>query len=211
MKTKFGFFLIGLGFAFTCTYPSLPAVAAQPATETLVFVRHGEKPAGGLGQLTCQGLNRALALPGVLAAKFGNPDYLFAPNTTKTRVRDPDGTFDYIRPLATIEPTAIRLGMPVNTTFGFAQIDDLQSELLSGTYRNSLVFVAWEHVKLEAAVKNILDAANGNSSVVPHWSGKDYDSIYIVTIKTDGSGRQTASFRQDYEQLDGQSDRCPGA
>ncbi len=33
--------------------------------ETLVFVRHGEKPAQGYGQLNCQGLNRALALPAV--------------------------------------------------------------------------------------------------------------------------------------------------
>jgi hypothetical protein len=28
--------------------------------KTIVFVRHGEKPQGGFGQLNCQGLNRAL-------------------------------------------------------------------------------------------------------------------------------------------------------
>ena len=54
--------------------------ASAQAEETIVFFRHGEKPAGGLGQLTCQGLNRALALPGVLLDKFGTPDYLYAPN-----------------------------------------------------------------------------------------------------------------------------------
>ena len=34
---------------------------AQPVdgTQTLVFLRHAEKPDGGLGQLNCQGLNRA--------------------------------------------------------------------------------------------------------------------------------------------------------
>ena len=39
---------------------------AQPAdgTQTLVFLRHAEKPAGGLGQLNCQGLNRAIDLAG---------------------------------------------------------------------------------------------------------------------------------------------------
>jgi hypothetical protein len=36
------------------------------AQETLIFVRHGEKPANDSGQLTCKGLNRALALPDVL-------------------------------------------------------------------------------------------------------------------------------------------------
>ena len=45
------------------------------AQQTIVFFRHGEKPSAGLGQLTCQGLNRALALPDVLIGKFGKPDY----------------------------------------------------------------------------------------------------------------------------------------
>ena len=41
-------------------------------------LRHGEKPLLGLGQLTCKGLNRALALPQVLLAKFGKPSFIFA-------------------------------------------------------------------------------------------------------------------------------------
>src|SRR3954467_8826532 len=60
------------------------------AEQTLVFMRHGEKPSGGYGQLTCQGLNRALALPGVLAAGFGRPNYLYAPDPT-VKVPDPAG------------------------------------------------------------------------------------------------------------------------
>ena len=44
------------------------------AKETIVFVRHGEKPDAGLGQLDCQGLNRALKLPGVIKATFGKPN-----------------------------------------------------------------------------------------------------------------------------------------
>src|SRR4051812_22553891 len=50
------------------------------ADETIVFFRHGEKPSGGYGQLTCQGFNRALALPHVLTGKFGTPDVLYAPS-----------------------------------------------------------------------------------------------------------------------------------
>lgn len=34
-----------------------PLAAAPEARETVVFIRHGEKPPLGLGQLTCQGLN----------------------------------------------------------------------------------------------------------------------------------------------------------
>jgi len=46
---------------------------AQPVdgTQTLVFLRHAEKPAGGLGQLNCQGLNRAIDLATLLPEKFG--------------------------------------------------------------------------------------------------------------------------------------------
>ena len=44
-------------------FASMTAAAASAhADQTIVFLRHGEKPASGLGQLTCQGLNRSLAL-----------------------------------------------------------------------------------------------------------------------------------------------------
>ena len=38
------------------------AVAAGKHEETIVLIRHGEKPAGGLGQLNCQGLVQTLAV-----------------------------------------------------------------------------------------------------------------------------------------------------
>ena len=43
-------------------------------TETIVVLRHGEKAPGGLGQISCKGLNRALALPKVLIGRFGRAD-----------------------------------------------------------------------------------------------------------------------------------------
>src|SRR3974390_2556850 len=47
--------------------------------ETVVLIRHGEKPVNGLGLLTCKGLNRALLLPDFFAANFNRPDHIFAP------------------------------------------------------------------------------------------------------------------------------------
>jgi hypothetical protein len=103
------------------------AAAENPASaraeiETIVFLRHGEKPQGGLGQLTCQGLNRALALPPILISKFGRADYVFAPAPEGKVSEGGLRQFDYIRPLATIEPTAIRLGLPVCTDFRYNDI-----------------------------------------------------------------------------------------
>jgi hypothetical protein len=131
--------------------------------ETIVFLRHGEKPSGGLGQLTCQGLNRALGLPSVLISKFGKADYVFAPGPEGKVTEGGLHQFDYIRPLATIEPTAIRLGLPVCTDFRFKDIASLQNELTKQQYHKALVFVAWEHYELARMARNFVSAFGGES------------------------------------------------
>src|SRR5580658_9345545 len=74
-----------------------PALAASssPQVETIICIRHGEKPADGIGNLDPQGLNRALALPAVLLARYGKPSYIFAPDPGTDFVHegpvDPDG------------------------------------------------------------------------------------------------------------------------
>ena len=92
---------------------------AEPKIETLVFVRHGEKPDDDEGQLTVQGFNRALALPDVLIGKFGT------------------------------------------------------------------------------------------ASDVPEWPDEDFDSIFIVRLRTDAQGRRSVSFEHDLERLNGQSAAFP--
>src|SRR5687767_4433420 len=96
----------------------LAVVSTAHAEQTIVFFRHGEKPTGGLGQLTCQGLNRALALPDVLFSRYGNPRWAYAPNPS-VKMNDPSGSYFYVRPLATIEPAAIQAGISVNTGYGY--------------------------------------------------------------------------------------------
>lgn len=181
--------------------------AAQAQVETIVLIRHGEKPPGDLGQLTFQGLNRALALPDVLIGKYGRADFIFAPGTQDDVTRD-GASYSYIRPLITIEPTAIRLGLPVNAEFGFQHIDALQKELLSPAYRNALIFVAWEHVKLDQLAKNMVKALGSDPAAVPEWPGKDYDSIFVLKIRTNGDKR-SITFQQDHEGLDGLSTEEP--
>jgi len=91
--------------------PTGCATPSAAAEETIVFVRHGEKPAAGLGQLDCRGLNRSLELPAVINAMFGKPKAILAPDPAKQK-EDGGVLYDYVRPLATIEPTAIAFGMP---------------------------------------------------------------------------------------------------
>jgi len=179
--------------------------AGDPKSETIVFIRHGETFLLGFGQLTCKGLNRALALPGVLVPKFGKPDEIYAPDPTG-KSHDLGGTFDYVRPLATIEPTAIRLGMPVNCDYRFDHIKDLENELLSPQHTGKLIFIAWEHKYLNQLVKDLLQLKGGNPNQVPDWPWYEYDRIYILRIP-DGSGPIT--FAQDQENLNHVSDDCP--
>jgi len=174
--------------------------------ETIVCIRHGEKPQGGLGQLTCRGLNRALALPKVLLAKYGRPQFVYAPNPAQKA--DGSGSYYYVRPLMTIEPTAIRCGLPVNTQFGYQEITGLENELQKEKYRNATIFIAWEHVLLDKFVKDLLRSNGADPAQVPSWPAKDYDSIFLVKIIRSGAG-ESAAFTIDHEGLNDLSDHCP--
>jgi len=182
---------------------ALPAVSV----ETIVMIRHGEKPPADQGQITFQGLNRALALPDVLIGKYGRADFVFAPGTQHTITRN-GVKYSYIRPLITIEPTAIRLGLPVSAEIPFDDIGALQVELLRPIYRNSLIFVAWEHHMLEQFVKNVVTESGGDPKTVPDWAWDDFDSIYVLKIRTEGE-KKTITFQHDHEGLDGQSPLQP--
>ncbi len=185
--------------------PASPAPNGN-AVETIVFLRHGEKPEQEIGQLNCQGLNRALALPRVLTSKFGKPDYIFAP--AAARMSKLVGGYNYLRPLATIEPTAIELDMPVNTNYAYTDIDGLRSELTGQKYQTALIFVAWEHHQLEDLVKRLVSDFHGDPETVPHWKGKDFDSLYVVRITT-RDATKSISFTHDQEGLSNLSTDCP--
>jgi hypothetical protein len=192
-------YFIGAALLVLCALPIASAYAV--GKETIVFVRHGEKPKEEFGQINCQGLNRALALPAVIRKSFGNPDAVFAPNPSDDRE-----DFDYLRPLATIEPTAIALGKPVNTRIAFYDTNGLVKALNDPSRRDSLVLVAWEGRKIPEAARKLLSDNGGDPSKVKDWDGADFDSIYVVTIDW-ANGK--ADFEQKSEGLNGQPESCP--
>lgn len=193
-------------FASFCGSASM-AMAADGATQTIVFLRHGEKPEAGLGQLSCQGLNRALALPPVLTRLFGKPAAIFAPDPSKQK-EDSGVSYDYVRPLVTIEPTAIALSLPVDTSFGYDDVDGLKTALEKPAYRGKLVFVAWEHKQIVDLARELMTDNGGDAKAVPKWHGKDFDGLYVLRITRNGSSA-SAAFVRLTEGLDGQSESCP--
>jgi hypothetical protein len=152
---------------------------SDDARGTIVFIRHGEKPDKGLGQLTCQGLNRALALPKVIDKLFGKPDAIFAPNPSNQK-EDNGKSYYYVRPLATVEPTAVQFGLPVDTSLDYSDAAGLQSALeswLSSNSKNTFI-LARRYAALPAAGFGV----NRGATRYTAWMTRnvpilDYDNI----------------------------------
>lgn len=198
---------------------SLP-LAAQTAPahpkggETIVMIRHGEKPAAGLGQLNCKGLNRALALPSLLIGRYGRPDAIYAPDPAQQVYETVDGSgprYSYLRPLITIEPTAIRLGMPVNAQIGFKQIGALQNALLQPAYAHALIFVSWEHIFLRKFAVQMLDDYGAGAAELPDWPNDDYETIYVFHVtRPEKGGKPHVTLEIQKEGLGNSlKDTCP--
>jgi hypothetical protein len=182
---------------------------AQPVdgVQTLVFLRHGEKPAGGLGQLNCQGLNRAMNLASVLPEKFGKADYVFAANPTRNvEEGELDNSYSYIRPLMTISPSAIKLGLPVNIKFSANDTSALADELVEDKYHNATIYTAWSHGYLINKVAS--EAAGEKHTITEDWSGNDYDSLYVLTL-TWHNGKASLLSRNYKQGLDNGEQTCP--
>ena len=185
---------------------------AQPAdgTQTLVFLRHAEKPEGGLGQLNCQGLNRAIDLSTLLPEKFGKADYVFAANPTRNvEEGELDNSYSYIRPLMTISPAAIKLGLPVNIEFSANDTSDLARELLEDKYHNSTIYTAWSHGYLPELINKVAGKAVGEKqNITDDWAGNDFDSLYVLTL-TWHNGKASLQSHSYKQGLDHGKETCP--
>ncbi|AZE29007.1 hypothetical protein C4K05_2326 [Pseudomonas chlororaphis subsp. aureofaciens] len=185
---------------------------AQPVdgTQTLIFLRHAEKPAGGLGQLNCQGLNRAIDLASLLPEKFGKANYVFAANPTRNvEEGELDNSYSYIRPLMTISPSAIKLGLPVNIEFSANDTSELADELLHDRYHNSIIYTAWSHGYLPELINKVAREAVGEKrTITDDWASNDFDSLYVLTL-TWHNGKATLDSRSYKQGLDNGEESCP--
>jgi hypothetical protein len=186
--------------AWTCLL--LPWAYADDAT--IIIVRHGEKPAQGLGQLSCKGLNRSLALAPVLLSRYGMPVVIYAPNPSVKKA-DKGVSYAYVRPLATIEPLAIRAGLPVNLDWSMTDTSPLAEAIMVRTQGTQVV--AWEHHLGEQLARQLLAKLGGNPAEVPVWNNADFDSIYVIRVAGQGKDRR-AVFARESEGLNGLPDQC---
>src|SRR6516225_2847059 len=189
--------------SLSVTHTGSNATQDEAVVQTIVFIRHGEKPEGGFGQLTCQGLNRALALASIIAESFGKPDAIFAPNPSHPK-KDVGIFYDYVRPLATVEPTAILFGLPVDVSL---DLDDRRGLLAAlekrrAPDRNVFVLVAWEHKQIAPLVRALTTAHGADAADVEQvedWNKKDFDSMYVVAIRQQLRNGTRATFEHKHE------------
>jgi hypothetical protein len=166
--------------------------------ETVVFLRHAEKPDNPKGQLNCKGLNRSLMLPGVidgLITSAGAPLWaIFAPNPAEQK-EDDDALYDYVRPLATIEPTAIKNNMPVSTHIGYLNGEALAATLKNQEYRGKVILVAWEHKVINDVECKLLTGKSchwgddNRSGAVVKWPSDVFDRVDLLEIDWADSGK----------------------
>lgn len=170
------------------------------SAQTLVFLRHGEKPDNDSGQLSVKGQNRALALPDILLSRYGQPDALYAAAPKQSKLGNS------LRSLQTISPVAIRVSLPVHLEFHAKETKELRDALLDKQHHNQVVFIVWEHDNLVKVVKDILKRTGGSPDAVPVWPRDDFDSLWVLNIERKKE-KITATFTQESQGLNNLSDK----
>jgi hypothetical protein len=169
-------------FACTASSQLLPKGVALK----VVIIRHGEKPANG-DNLSCAGLNRALALPAVLDTVTGKPDYTYVP-TISTGKKTSN-----VRMFQTVTPFAVKDGLTINSTYKETATDSAAKEVLK---KRGVVLMVWEHSNIPPLAKAL--GVPGKLQ----WNGTDFDSIWIIEFTESKKGNlKFLSFTIEQENI----------
>ena len=154
--------------AFVLLLLSGLTAGAQTKTLRLIFIRHAERPEDG-DNLTCQGLNRSLQLPGLIVKKFGKPDNIYVPAVESGEVTK------RARMLETVTPLVVKYGLKINSAYDEKDSKSLSRALLR---EKGTILIVWDHKNIAPILEEL-----GINTDTLHWSGNDYDSMWIVTFR----------------------------
>ncbi len=152
-----------------------PALRVAPKAPVLriIIIRHGEKPEEG-DNLSCAGLNRALALPAVLNQLMPTPpDYTYVP-----LIGTDDQNTSTARMFQTVTPYAVQYNLVINSDYDVDNTKGIAKELrhLRGT-----ALVVWEHESIPEIAKKL-----GIKGPL-EWPDADFDSIWIIDFSGGGA------------------------
>ena len=152
--------------------PKEPAPAKVPVLR-VVIIRHGEKPAEG-DNLSCAGLNRALALPAVLDKLLMAP-----PDFTYVTLIGTDGKdTTTVRMLQTVMPYAVRHNLTINSDYATDNAKGLAKQL---RHQRGTVLLVWEHHSILEIAKKL------GIKIKLDWPDDDFDSIWTISFRGGGA------------------------
>lgn len=170
------------------TVVASPEEPAPP--DTVMIIRHGEKPDGtapGLDEngaeddssLTAVGWERAHALVGLFDPAEGDPR---APLARPDRIYGAGVTDDGEgqRTRETVVPLADALGIPVDTDLGRGEEKKLVKDVLA---QSGTTLISWQH----GGIPEIVDDFPSVSPEPPQeWPSDRFDVVWILTRTADG-------------------------
>jgi len=155
-----------------CLSPLAPPVHRPPVLR-VVIMRHGEKPAEG-DNLSCAGLNRALALPAVLNRLLPAP-----PNFTYVPIIGTnDDSTSQARMFQTVTPYAVQHNLCVNSDYAVENTAGLAKELRR---QRGTALLVWEHKAIPEIAKHL--GIEGELA----WPDEDFDSIWLIEFSGGGA------------------------
>lgn len=167
--------------------PAGPPTPIAPGTDTVLVVRHGEKPTGSgkpygitqdgeqsAGSLTVRGWTRAGALAELFAPADGSPlrPGLLRPDAVYAAK---PGSDSGQRPAQTVSVVADRLGVPLDTRYAKGDEAALVREVGA---RHGVTLIGWQHEEIPA-----LAAAFGAVTPTPpkQWPDDRFDVVWVFT------------------------------
>ncbi len=172
--------------------------AGANVNETVYMIRHAEahpQPYFDDGNYIAAGQWRALYLPNALQGKI-KPDKIYSIDPAIGDSETIGGAASsYVRPALTVEPYAIANNLPFDLVTSFAVFDQNAPDLATsasnffftgGAFSNQTLLVAWEHDHIPPTVNALLSTYHGGQTA-PNWQGSNYDSIWRITLDTQGN------------------------
>jgi hypothetical protein len=132
--------------------------------QKIVLMRHAEKPQDG-DNLSCQGLNRSLALPKVLNEIIGIPDHIYIPSIKN------DQSTKHVRMLQTITPFAVQYNLKINSEYNEDEIKKVLKEIKN---KQGTILIVWSHTELPDFAKEI------GIKKSMKWEKNDFDSLWVI-------------------------------
>ncbi|WP_372411335.1 hypothetical protein [Streptomyces luteireticuli] len=176
---------------------SAAAASAAPGADTLMIIRHaekprekddGKKPPFGVTEdgeqnehaLVVRGWQRAGALTGLFAPDGGASPRPGLRRPSAVYAADGHDGGKGLRPAETVAPLAAKLGLRVNTDYGQGDESALVKEV-SG--RHGATLVSWEHHRISHIVKKL-----GTVRPAPPdaWPDDRFDLVWVFTREGKG-------------------------